>query len=114
MWKNCPPRYEHGVKREVKVNLVYPKYDHQVIQRIRKMHDDCSVFVNEKGLNVVSISSVETFGGQGETFRAAVELYPHCVYQRHQPPMLWTSWWEKVKRTGCTVKRRWPCFGVNN
>ncbi|KAG2275069.1 hypothetical protein Bca52824_057624 [Brassica carinata] len=82
MWKNCPPRYEHGVKREVKVNLVYPKYDHQVIQRIRKMHDDCSVFVNEKGLNVVSISSVETFGGQGETFRAAVELYPHCVYQK--------------------------------
>lgn len=46
------------------------------------MHDDCSVFVNEKGLNVVSISSVETFGGQGETFRAAVELYPHCVYQK--------------------------------
>ncbi|KAJ0267001.1 hypothetical protein HA466_0008960 [Hirschfeldia incana] len=84
MWKNCPPRYDHGVKREVKVNLVYPEYDHDVIQRIRKRHDDCSVFVNkddEKGLNVVFISSVETFGGQGETFRAAVELYPQCVYQ---------------------------------
>ncbi|KAJ4875417.1 Galactokinase protein [Raphanus sativus] len=54
MWKNCPPRYDHGVKREVKVNLVYPKYDHEVIQRIRKRHDDCSVFVNKdnkKGLN---------------------------------------------------------------
>lgn len=83
MWEYERPRYDHAIRIDFEIKLVYPNYDHQVIQSVRKSHDGCSVFVDndkEAGVKVVSISAVETYG-QLETFRAAMMLLPHCVYK---------------------------------